>query len=100
MKRLAKINAVFEAKTGTHSVTGEPWVMQDIEIEWEENEPNTQPYKSMLVVTLNKKMKKESADLLVSRGTLIPVSFFFNTHEYNNKKYNSIRAFVPPEYLE
>lgn len=99
MKRLAKINRVFEARSGVNT-KGNPWVMQDIEIEWEEQEPNMQSYTCKLIVTLNKKMKTEAVDTLTKSGQVVSVSFYPDTHDYNQRVYNSIRAFIPNEYTE
>lgn len=99
MKRLARIKRFEEARTGT-SKDGQPWVMQDVQIEWEETEVNAEPYKQSLVVTLNRKVKDTVVKELIDNNTLIGVTFYFDTHEYNNRIFNSVRGFISREYTE
>lgn len=99
MKRQARIKRYFEARTGTNQ-RGETWVMQDIEIEWEEQEINSQPYEQRLVITLNRKIKEDLAKELIDQKKLINVTFYLDTHEYNNRLFNSIRGFIGREYTE
>jgi len=99
MKRLARIKRFEEARTGT-SQNGQPWVMQDVEIEWEETEVNAEPYKQSLVVTLNRKVKDSMVKELIDNKTPIGVTFYFDTHEFNSRIYNSVRGFISREYTE
>lgn len=99
MKRLARIKRFEEARTGT-SQNGQPWVMQDVEIEWEETEVNAEPYKQSLVVTLNRKVKDSMVKELIDNKTPIGVTFYFDTHEFNSRMYNSVRGFISREYTE
>lgn len=99
MKRLARIKRFEEARTGT-SKDGQPWVMQDVQIEWEETEVNAEPYKQSLVVTLNRKVKDTVVKELIDNNTLIGVTFYFDTHEYNNRIFNSVRGFISRQYTE
>ena len=99
MKRLARIKRFEEPRTGT-SQNGQPWVMQDVEIEWDETEVNAEPYKQSLVVTLNRKVKDSIVKELIDNKTPIGVTFYFDTHEFNNRMYNSVRGFISREYTE
>ena len=99
MKRLARIKRFEEARTGT-SQNGQPWVMQDVEIEWDETEVNAEPYKQSLVVTLNRKVKDSMVKELIDNKTPIGVTFYFDTHEFNSRIYNSVRGFISREYTE
>lgn len=98
MKRIAKIVSVGETRTGKSDKTGEPWYRTDVVIKWQEEEPPFQPYECRLVVTLSSRPDREKLTEAINKETDVQVTFYPNVHEYKDRVYNSITAYLPAEY--
>lgn len=85
MELTGKILAVLEAKSGTSSRTGNPWMMQEYVIEV----PGQFPRRCMFSVFGEDKIKQ----LNIQNGEELTVQFDIDAREYNGRWYNDIRAY-------
>ena len=98
MKRLATIISVAETKTGVSQRDGRPWQMTDFVIKWTEEEPNCTAYECSLQVTTNQQIDRSKLEKAKENGEKIEVRFYPDVHEYNNRFFNNIRAYLPKEF--
>lgn len=85
MELTGKIIAVLEAKSGTSSRTGNPWMMQEYVIEV----PGQFPRRCMFSAFGEDRIKQ----LNIQNGEDLTVQFDIDAREYNGRWYNDIRAY-------
>jgi hypothetical protein len=79
------IIAVLEAKSGTSSKTGNPWMMQGYVIEV----PGQYPRRCAFTVFGEDKIKQ----LNIQNGEDLTIQFDIDAREYNGRWYNDFRAY-------
>lgn len=85
MELTGRIIAVLEAKSGTSSKTGNPWMMQGYVIEV----PGQYPRRCMFSVFGEDRIKQ----LNIQIGEDLTVQFDIDAREYNGRWYNDFRAY-------
>ena len=85
MELTGRIIAVQEAKSGTSSKTGNPWMMQGYVIEV----PGQYPRRCAFTVFGEDRIKQ----LNIQMGEDLTVQFDIDAREYNGKWYNDFRAY-------
>ena len=85
MELTGRIIAVLEAKSGTSSKTGNPWMMQGYVIEV----PGQYPRRCMFSVFGEDRIKQ----LNIQNGEDLTVQFDIDAREYNGRWYNDFRAY-------
>ena len=85
MELTGRIIVVQEAKSGTSSKTGNPWMMQEYVIEV----PGQYPRHCAFTVFGEDKIKQ----LNIQNGEDLTVQFDIDAREYNGKWYNDFRAY-------
>ena len=85
MELAGKIIAVMEAKSGTSSRTGSPWMMQEYVIEV----PGQYPRHCAFTVFGEDRIKQ----LNIQNGEDLTVQFDIDAREYNGRWYNDFRAY-------
>ncbi len=85
MELTGRIIAVLEAKSGTSSKTGNPWMMQGYVIEV----PGQFPRRCAFTVFGEDKIKQ----LNIQNGEDLTVQFDIDAREYNGHWYNDFRAY-------
>ena len=85
MELTGKIIAVQEAKSGTSSKTGKPWMMQEYVIEV----PGQYPRHCAFTVFGEDRIKQMN----IQNGEDLTVQFDIDAREYNGKWYNDFRAY-------
>jgi hypothetical protein len=85
MELTGRIIAVLEAKSGTSSKTGNPWMMQGYVIEV----PGQYPRRCAFTVFGEDRIKQ----LNIQNGEDLTVLFDIDAREYNGRWYNDIRAY-------
>lgn len=100
MKINAKVTKVLETKSGTNAQSGRNWSFTNLAIEWVEEFSNNTPFTHRTVVSVWKELDMEQLNYAVQQGTLIPVSIFFDTREFNDKTFTDIKANLPGNYIK
>ena len=85
MEITGRIIAVLEAKSGTSSKTGNPWMMQGYVIE----APGQYPRRCAFTVFGEDRIKQ----LNIQNGEDLTVQFDIDAREYNGRWYNDFRAY-------
>ena len=85
MELTGRIIAVLEAKSGTSSKTGNPWIMQGYVIEV----PGQYPRHCAFTVFGEDRIKQ----LNIQNGEDLTVQFDIDAREYNGRWFNDIRAY-------
>ena len=85
MELTGRIIAVLEAKSGTSSKTGNPWMMQGYVIEV----PGQYPRRCAFTVFGEDKIKQ----LNIQNGEDLTIQFDIDAREYNGRWYNDFRAY-------
>ena len=85
MELTGKIIAVLEAKSGTSSKTGNPWMMRGYVIEV----PGQYPRHCAFIVFGEDRIKQ----LNIQNGEDLTVQFDIDAREYNGRWYNDFRAY-------
>ena len=85
MELTGKIIVVQEAKSGTSSKTGNPWMMQEFVIEM----PGQYPRHCAFTVFGEDRIKQMN----IQNGEDLTVQFDIDAREYNGKWYNDFRAY-------
>lgn len=85
MELTGRIIAVLEAKRGTSSKTGNPWMMQGYVIEV----PGQYPRRFAFTVFGEDKIKQ----LNIQNGEDLTIQFDIDAREYNGRWYNDFRAY-------
>ena len=85
MELTGKIIVVQEAKSGTSSKTGNPWMMQEYVIEV----PGQYPRHCAFTVFGEDRIKQ----LNIQNGEDLTVQFGIDARDYNGRWYNDIRAY-------
>ena len=85
MELTGRIIAVLEAKSGTSSKTGNPWIMQGYVIEV----PGQYPRHCAFTVFGEDRIKQ----LNIQNGEDLTVQFDIDAREYNGRWYNDFRAY-------
>ena len=85
MELTGRIIVVQEAKSGTSSKTGNPWMMQEYVIEV----PGQYPRHCAFTVFGDDRIKQ----LNIKNGEDLTVQFDIDAREYNGKWYNDFRAY-------
>ena len=85
MELTGRIIAVLEAKSGTSSKTGNPWMMQGYVIEV----PGQYPRRCAFTVFGEDRIKQ----LNIQNGEYLTVQFDIDAREYNGRWYNDFRAY-------
>ena len=85
MELTGRIIAVLEAKSGTSSKTGNPWIMQGYVIEV----PGQYPRRCAFTVFGEDKIKQ----LNIQNGEDLTIQFDIDAREYNGRWYNDFRAY-------
>ena len=85
MELTGRIIAGLEAKSGTSSKTGNPWMMQGYVIEV----PGQYPRRCMFSVFGEDRIKQ----LNIQNGEDLTVQFDIDAREYNGRWYNDFRAY-------
>ena len=85
MELSGRIIVVLEAKSGTSSKTGNPWMMQEYVIEV----PGQYPRHCAFTVFGEDRIKQ----LNIQNGEDLTVQFDIDAREYNGRWYNDIRAY-------
>ena len=85
MELTGRIIAILEAKSGTSSKTGNPWMMQGYVIEV----PGQYPRRCMFSVFGEDRIKQ----LNIQNGEDLTVQFDIDAREYNGRWYNDFRAY-------
>lgn len=85
MELTGSIIAVLEAKRGTSSKTGNPWMMQGYVIEV----PGQYPRRFAFTVFGEDKIKQ----LNIQNGEDLTIQFDIDAREYNGRWYNDFRAY-------
>lgn len=85
MELTGKIIVVQEAKSGTSSKTGNPWMMQEYVIEV----PGQYPRHCAFTVFGEDRIKQ----LNIKNGENLTIQFDIDAREYNGKWYNDFRAY-------
>lgn len=85
MELTGKIIVIQEAKSGTSSKTGNPWMMQEYVIEV----PGQYPRHCAFTVFGEDRIKQ----LNIQMGEDLTVQFDIDAREYNGKWYNDFRAY-------
>ena len=85
MELTGRIIAVLEAKSGTSSKTGNPWMMQGYVIEV----PGQYPRHCYFTVFGEDRIKQ----LNIQNGEDLTVQFDIDAREYNGRWYNDFRAY-------
>jgi hypothetical protein len=86
MELSGRIIAVMEAKSGTSSKTGNPWMMQGYVIEV----PGQYPRRCAFTVFGEDRIKQ----LNIQNGEDLTVYFDIDAREYNGRWYNDFRAYA------
>ena len=85
MELTGRIIAVLEAKSGTSSKTGNPWIMQGYVIEV----PGQYPRHCAFTVFGEDRIKQ----LNIQNGEDLTIQFDIDAREYNGRWYNDFRAY-------
>ena len=85
MELTGRIIAVLEAKSGTSSKTGNPWMMQGYVIEV----PGQYPRRCAFTVFGEDRIKQ----LNIQNGEDLTIQFDIDAREYNGRWYNDFRAY-------
>ena len=85
MELTGKIIAVFEAKSGTSSKTGNPWMTQEYVLEV----PGQYPKHCLFSLFGEEKIKQMN----IQNGEDLTIQFDIDAREYNGRWYNDIRAY-------
>lgn len=85
MELTGRIIAVLEAKSGTSSKTGNPWMMQGYVIEV----PGQYPRRCAFTAFGEDKIKQ----LNIQNGEDLTIQFDIDAREYNGRWYNDFRAY-------
>ena len=85
MELTGRIIAVLEAKSGTSSKTGNPWMMQGYVIEV----PGQYPRRCAFTVFGEDRIKQ----LNIQNGEYLTIQFDIDAREYNGRWYNDFRAY-------
>lgn len=101
MKRTAKIIRVGAEKKGVSTKTGNEWKVRELDIAWEEEGVNGEPYEQSANVQVHGETNEEALKWHMAQKTLFPnTRLYFQLSAWNERTFNNIRCYLPSEANE
>ncbi len=95
MKRKVIIKSYGEERTGSNE-RGQWWA-RDVEVEWTEESANGQ-FAQAVVINVSGPLDENKLKEAIKNRTIVDCSMYFNTREYQDKKLNNIRGYLPEDF--
>ncbi len=100
MKINAKIAKIVNAKSGVNAQTGRNWSFTNLVLEWEEEFPNGDPFHHSTIASAWGDLDNGQLEYAVQQGTIIPMTVFFSTREFEGKYYGDARVKLPESFFK
>ena len=97
MKRNIKIVRVGGERKGISQKTGNEWKIREIDVAWQEQGFNGEPYEQSAVVNIHGDTNEEALKWHMKEGTKFDMRMYFQLSAYNNRSFNNIRGYLPDE---
>ena len=98
MKRTAKIVRVGAEKSGISQKTGMKWTVRELDIAWQEQGFNGEPYEQSACVQVHGELDELLLRKAMTEGTLMDVRMFFRLSANEGRSFTNIKCYLPEGY--